>query len=240
MKIIIPMAGKGERFLSQGINTPKPLIDVCGMPMIEWALKSVEGIPCKDIIFIILAEHEKNYAVSSILEKMTKERPRIIVLDRVTKGQLCTVLAAKEYINTDEDILIHNTDTYLISNIKRDIKNRKKDTAGIISVIKAPGERWSFAKIDHMGRVIEVSEKVRISDYASTGMYYFSEGRQFVSTAEELIKDNETTGGEYYMILAYKRYIEKGLKVTISRADKMWDLGNVESLNKFKEICKKI
>ena len=34
MNILIPMAGAGSRFQEQGYKLPKPLIDVCGKPMI--------------------------------------------------------------------------------------------------------------------------------------------------------------------------------------------------------------
>lgn len=234
MKIVIPMAGRGERFLSRGIYTPKPLIDILGRPMMEWALKSVENLPHTETIFIVLREHERDYSVSGTIRRLAG-KARIIMLEEPTQGQLCTVLAAKRYIDTDEDILIHNIDTFLISDIASDVKNKSEDTAGIISVIEAPGERWSFAKTDDDGRVIEVAEKARISDNVSTGMYYFSSGKEFVTEAEELIKNRETARGEYYVILVYKKYIEKGKKIVISRARQMYDLGNVESLEAFKK-----
>ena len=35
MNVIIPMAGKGKRFVDAGYSFPKPLIDVNGKPMIQ-------------------------------------------------------------------------------------------------------------------------------------------------------------------------------------------------------------
>ena len=40
--IIIPLAGKGSRFVKEGYTTPKPLIDIDGSPMI---VKATECLP---------------------------------------------------------------------------------------------------------------------------------------------------------------------------------------------------
>jgi hypothetical protein len=54
-------------------------------------------------------------------------------------------------------------------------------------VSTAPGDQWSFRRIDHKGRVVEVAEKMRISNCASTGLYYFTSGRQLVEVSEQII-----------------------------------------------------
>tara|TARA_Y100000310_G_scaffold175397_1_gene175448 strand:- start:154 stop:297 length:144 start_codon:yes stop_codon:yes gene_type:complete len=43
MNILIPMAGAGSRFQEQGYDLPKPLIDVCGKPMIERVIESLNN-----------------------------------------------------------------------------------------------------------------------------------------------------------------------------------------------------
>ncbi len=68
----------------------------------------------------------------------------------------------------------------------------------------------SFAKTGEQGRVIAVAEKQRISDLASTGVYYFSDAKVFQKEAEQLIADKETTKGEYYVMPLYNRYLLKG------------------------------
>ena len=42
MNIVMPMAGRGHRFVEVGIDVPKPLIDVRGRPMYAWA---TDGLP---------------------------------------------------------------------------------------------------------------------------------------------------------------------------------------------------
>ena len=43
MQIIIPMSGFGERFRSAGYDTPKPLIEVDGKPIIEHIVEMFPG-----------------------------------------------------------------------------------------------------------------------------------------------------------------------------------------------------
>lgn len=231
MIVIVPMAGRGSRFANHGITTPKPLIEVANQPMVAWALKSIQGINYSKLIFVILDEHEIKYRISIWLEETFGAH--VIRIPKVTEGQLCTVLSARHFIDNDEDILIISSDTYVVSHLARHIAQRSEDCAGIISVANIPGDRWSFARVDEIGNVIEVAEKVRISDYASTGIYYFANGRQFVRMADQTIANCETVRGEYYIIPLYQKYIENGLKVEISQAEKMWDMGTPEALAAF-------
>jgi NDP-sugar pyrophosphorylase family protein len=235
MNLIIPMAGRGSRFANCGITTPKPLIPINAKPMIAWSLESLKGFSFSQVIFIILSMHEINFKISEELQKYVESPFKIILLDNITEGQLCTTLAAREYINSNEDVLIASSDTFVVSDLAKDINSRSTDTMGIISVANVPGESWSFARTDENGRVVEVSEKVRISNFASTGLYYFSNGYKFVQVADKIISSGEKMQGEYYVISVYKKYIEYGWRVDISLADEMWDMGTPESLKKFKD-----
>ena len=77
-------------------------------------------------------------------------------------------------------------------------------------MVRAPGDRWSFARTDASGRVVEVAEKRRISELASTGLYYFSHADELVATAREMFANGETTRGEYYVMPVYQKYIARG------------------------------
>jgi UDP-N-acetylglucosamine diphosphorylase / glucose-1-phosphate thymidylyltransferase / UDP-N-acetylgalactosamine diphosphorylase / glucosamine-1-phosphate N-acetyltransferase / galactosamine-1-phosphate N-acetyltransferase len=239
MKVIVPMAGRGSRFKNVGETTPKPLIPVLGKPMLYWALKSIDGLEYSQLIFIALKEHDVNFDLKKTLNKLYGDDITLILIDEVTEGQLCTVLAAEEYLNSSEDILITSSDTFVKSKIKEHISKKSDDCAGLISVADLPGDRWSFAKVDDAGRVVEVAEKRRISNHASTGLYYFSNGREFVTEAKKIIENKEKAQGEYYVIPVYQKFLEKGLSVEISIADEVYDMGTPESLRQSLEELSK-
>jgi UDP-N-acetylglucosamine diphosphorylase / glucose-1-phosphate thymidylyltransferase / UDP-N-acetylgalactosamine diphosphorylase / glucosamine-1-phosphate N-acetyltransferase / galactosamine-1-phosphate N-acetyltransferase len=234
VKIIIPMAGRGSRFAGNS-DLPKPLIPVAGKPMIAWALESVRHIPHNQMIFIALAEHEQNYSVRKMLEQILGCSPELVLIDKVTDGQLCTVLTAGAALDTDEDILVASSDTFVVSDLADDIAHRSPDCRGMISVADLPGDRWSFARTDGTSRVVDVSEKVRISNHASTGLYYFSSGRELKSVGEEMIRNREKTRGEYYVIPVYQKFIQHGWRVDISQVRAVWDMGTPEAKIAFEE-----
>ncbi|MBC8386766.1 MAG: glycosyltransferase family 2 protein [Actinobacteria bacterium] len=236
MKVVLPMAGRGSRFSKEGVVTPKPLIKVHGKPMIWWALQSLIGITYSKLIVVALLEHEKKYGIRDIFSKMGYHDVEYVFLNDVTEGQLCTVLTARHLINDEGDILITSSDTYVISNLGKDIVRKPDRCYGIISVANMPGEQWSFARTDYGDKVIEVAEKIRISDNASTGLYYFSNGVKFLEVADDLIAEGCKTKGEYYVIPVYQRFIDRGWNVHISKAKEMWDLGTPENLDYFEKM----
>jgi dTDP-glucose pyrophosphorylase len=237
MKVVLPMAGSGSRLAGQGLSTPKPLIETAGQPMVFWALESLDRLPISRYIFVVLREHDRVWQLGSLLSARIPNA-EIVAIDKVTEGQLCTVLAARDLIDTDEDLLIASCDTYVVSNLADDIARRDPACRGILSVADMPGDRWSFARTDESGRVVEVTEKVRISNHASTGLYYFSNGREFVEVADGMISRGERTRGEYYVMPVYQKYIERGWRVEISPAIEMWDMGTPASLEAFEARAK--
>lgn len=233
MIIVIPMAGRGSRFAQEGFQTPKPLIEVSGKPMIYHAWCSVKDIPCRRLIFIALREHEEQFGVSTILNQWIPVPHDIIFIDEVTEGQLCTILLASSHFLEGEGVLITASDTYIESNIGGEIINTTAN--GVISVYDLPGDQWSFALADDQGKVLRVTEKERISNDASTGIYYFANAKQMEHEARLMIAENDRTRGEFYIMPLYNRLINKGAEFILSHAQAMWDMGTPEAKNKFEK-----
>jgi len=225
------MAGRGSRYANVGYTKPKPLIEINGKPMLYHAFQSVKDVPYEKVIFIALKEHELAYDVSKIIKEQIVTDFELVLLDDVTEGQLCSVLTASHFFKENQALLIAASDSFIESNIAEEVKTSQAD--GIISVINLPGEQWSFAKTDENGKVIEVAEKTRISDYASTGIYYFNDAIRFEQQAKRLIQQKETTKGEYYIMPLFNKYIADGAEIELSHAKSMWDMGTPEAKQKF-------
>lgn len=233
MIVVLPMAGRGSRFEGAGYQRPKPLIEVDGVPMFILSLRSLEGVHYDKLVIVALEEHEQQYGISQYIAQYQLPHTSLVLLKDVTKGQLCTVLAAKDYIDKEEDVLIISSDTIVGSEIGKDIAQKNPTCQGLISVADMQGDRWSFAAVDESGKVIQVAEKQRISSHASTGLYYFSNGHDLVRYAEAMVQNNETTKGEFYVIPVYQKMIDQGKHVGISIATTMWDLGTPQSLTEY-------
>jgi len=238
MIVVVPMAGRGSRYTDRGYSIPKPLVEVAGKPMLFWALNSLRSITYEKIIFVALKQHEQEFSIREKLNEYLHTTFELVLIDHVTEGQLCTVLAAREFFKNDDELLIVASDSLVKSKIGEDIATRDSDIKGIISVIDLPGDRWSFAKVNEEGNVTEVAEKVRISNHASTGLYYFSRAGEFLNASDIIIKNNQKTRGEYYVIPVYQKLIEKNERVAISIAEEMWDMGTPEAKELFENYLK--
>lgn len=142
-------------------------------------------------------------------------------------------MLAIPHCNADEAIMVYNIDTYVEPN-----EMRYKDLSGDghIPCFHADGNHWSFARLDDSGNVVEVREKVRISDNCTLGAYYFSSARLYRELYEEFYSDDsQMEKNEKYIAPLYNLMIEKGMPVTISIVDaaKVHVLGTPEELQVF-------
>ena len=239
---VIPMAGRGERFLKAGYKTPKYMVKAGSKTLFEWAL---EGIPldlANKLIFICLQEHEEKYNVTSFIKKTINDKYPflndkyiVIFIKKVTRGQAETVLAAKKYINNSTSLVIYNIDSYFSSSRLRQrlisAKNQKID--GILGVFYDNNPKWSFAKINKKGFVSRTTEKNPISNIASTGLYVFTEGMDFVNAVEYALKTGMTTNDEFYIAPLYNILIKQNKKYIVDPVEEFWSLGTPEDLNFF-------
>jgi len=230
------MAGRGTRFSGpESAGLPKPLIQIAGRPMVAWALESIRDIPRSRIVFVALHQHEEQFQVSRTLRQWAGQDTIVHLIPSVTEGQLCTVLEAREFIDTDEDVLIASSDTVVVSRLGDDIAHRPGQRAGIISVAELPGDSWSFARLGEDGAVVEVAEKKRISPLCSTGLYYFASGKELVREGQAMVQREERTRAEFYVIPLYQALIDQGRRVEVSLASDVCDMGTPDAACRFEE-----
>jgi len=231
MNVLIPMAGAGSRFEQAGYTFPKPLIEVENKPMIQLVIESLNLNA--NYIFIIQKEHQIKYNIKSVLRILQPEC-KIIELDYLTEGAACTTLLAKEFINNSDPLIIANSDQYVSWNSSKALYDfNSKNLDGAILTFEAIHPKWSYAKCDDEGFVIEVAEKKVISKNATVGIYYWKKGSDYVSSAEEMIKKNIRVNNEFYVCPVYNEFLSKNKKVKIHNVDQMYGLGTPEDLETF-------
>ncbi len=244
MNIVIPMAGRGSRFLQESNKNPeyarpKPIIRIAGKTMIEWALSSLPLRKEHQLIFLVLKEHVEKAKIDEELRNIFGNEIKIIVVERVTEGAACTALLARELINNDTSLLITDSDHFIDGKtLFKEIESYEK-IDGIIPVFYANNAKWSFAKTDNEGYVIETAEKIQISRNANIGAYYFGKGRDFVWAAEEMIDENDRTNNEFYVAPVYNYLIRRGKLVRLSRPRFVHGLGTPKDVDKFLDFLKR-
>ena len=225
-KLIMPMAGRGTRFPDEKIE--KPLIQVHGLPMFVFAEKCI-NLDFSERIFIVRREQ-------NLKKDILKWFPDAVVveLENETQGTACTILTAKKYFE-NSSIFISNCDQYVEWNSNKFLQLISRGVDGVIPTFlnKEREKKWSFAELDD-NNVIRVKEKDPISDYATVGWYYFKEGKDFINSANTMIKNEDKVNNEFYTCPTYNWLLKDKSKIVKHfLVDKMQGIGTDKDLEIF-------
>lgn len=238
LNIVVPMAGRGSRFAAVGFTDPKPLIPLGGRPMIQWVIDNIRPARPHRFIFLCLAEHLERYP--RLAPQLAALCPGCVVVpvSQVTEGAACTVLLAKEHINSAAPLMIANSDQYVELDVDDYLRHLDAPgTAGLIMTFWSDHPKWSYCRLRPDGTVSEVVEKQVISNEATVGIYNFAHGHDFVSAAESMIARDLRVNGEFYVAPTYNLLIEKDARIVIAATgrdgDGMHGLGTPEDYRLF-------
>lgn len=237
INIVIPMAGAGSRFAKAGYKKPKPFIDVLGKPMICHVLDNLD-MPYAKFILLARKEHYDNEP-ETIQWIKNNYNVEFVLIDKLTEGAACTVLHAHRLINNDVPLLIANSDQIVDMNITDYINDSNaRNLDGSVLCFQDDDTKWSYAKIDDNGYIVEIKEKVVISEHATVGIYYFAKGKIFVENAIDMFVRNERVNNEFYVAPVYNYAIDKGDRFGIYNIDmnQMHGIGTPADLDKYIEF----
>jgi len=232
--ILIPMAGRGSRFEEQGYTDKKPFIDVNGKPMIHRVIENLGMEFDKEYMFIMICLQEDfdKYDFTEFEKVIGHNSYDVVILDDVTEGAAQTILQAKDLIDDDTPLMTMNSDQLVDWDIER-LFEMCEQFDGVIPCFYGEGNAWSYARTLDNGYVQEVAEKKQISKYATAGYYYWKKGSDFVKYAEQMIKDNSRTNGEFYVAPVYNWAVKDGKRIGVFMVDKCYSLGTPEDLQEY-------
>lgn len=238
LNILIPMAGLGDRFKQSGYTTIKPLISIFNKPMIQWAVESL-GID-GNFIFVVNTKNELHMELIHIL-KTLKPECTIIETDYLTEGPASSCLLAKSYVDNEEPLLITNCDqimTWEINKFKEYVETFDGD--GFVVTYDSNTTKNSYIRVDDSGVGVELAEKKVISSLSLNGIHFWKKGKDFVYSAEKMIKMNKRVNDEFYIAPTYNELIAIGKIIRNYSIDKNhhWPVGTPEDLNTFVENYK--
>jgi dTDP-glucose pyrophosphorylase len=237
LNIVLPIAGRGSRFAEAGYVLPKPLILVHGEPMIATVVRNIRPSGAHRVIFVALREHLETFGMRETLERVAPGAV-IVPVDSVTAGAACTVLLARAHIDTDDPLMLANSDQWVDVAIDRYLGTMTTQALdGLIMTMTADDPKWSFVGLGPTGLVTRVVEKQAISTEATVGIYNFRRGREFVRAADRMIAKDLRVNGEFYVAPVYNELIAGGARVGIhnvgSEGRGMYGLGIPRDLERF-------
>ena len=236
VNVVIPMAGDGNRFREAGYPAPKPFVDVRGATMIE---RVMENLFLPNARYILIAQQAHVDAQRRVVADLEERFPcEFVTLTQRTEGTAATVLFARRLFRGDVPLLIANSDQFVDDGCASMVSHAiEQDLDGCIMTFEEPtrNPKWSFARVDDRGFVVEVKEKVGISTHATVGIYYFRRGEEFVDAATQMIISNDRTNGEFYTCPVYNYLIAEGRRIGTwdIAAGSMHGLGTPADLDAF-------
>lgn len=205
------MAGEGSRFKKSGFDILKPRIKLFDKSLFFWSMRSFLKYFNEKFVFITLQEHDlKNFIIDEC-SQLNILNYEIYSLTQKTEGQAETVY---KFTNDKkiENITIFNIDTLLI-NYSRPKWFSKVDA--YMDCFISNSSKYSYAKIDKKGNVVDVAEKKVISNFASNGLYFFRNSDLFNSGYNKIIDENPG----HYVAPIYSFLIKEHYKIKMNLSD---------------------
>lgn len=233
--LAITMAGLGSRFAKAGYDCPKYEIEALGLPLFDWSMLSLEAFRVRGWRFIFATrEVDAEAYVRARCAVREIDVADVVTVEALTDGQATTALGLARLAPRDQPFAIYNIDTFVRPGAM--VPPDSTVAQGWIPCFPAPGEGWSFARCDASGDVVEVREKVRISDNATVGFYWFDNAARYVEAYEEYYAvSGREEKGERYVAPLYNHLIGAGQRVRIAslELDDVGMLGTPEQVAAF-------
>lgn len=229
LRIIIPAAGLGTRFTEAGYTLPKPLIEADGVPMIQRVADMFKGIPDCEVLAV---------TTSNMARKVRDLGIKVIPIDYVQKGAAMTVLCANGYVEAEDEVVVVNSDNIFDYDMRAFIDSaRQMNAIGSILTFEVEDGPWSYVRV-WGSKVFEVREKVKISNIATAGAYYFNKWHSLRWAIMNEVISNDVYNGEFYLAPVYNYIIAASGIVTqhLISKDLFHCLGTPEALEEYNRV----
>lgn len=229
--LVMPMAGRGSRFMRDGRATPKPLIELFGHPFFWWAVESIAGaVTIREMVFVVLAEHVSEFGIDrQILARYPEAK--IVALPEVTAGAAETAAAGIAALETPGPFAVNDCDHAFRAEHLESVVARLRDGAsGALVGFRSTSPAYSYVQLDGRGMVAGTVEKQVVSPFAIAGCYFFADPATFASRFERYRNDCPYT--ELFLSGLYNEIINDGGEVLFHELARHVSFGTPEELER--------
>lgn len=237
---IFPMAGRGSR--TKELGEFKPFIEINGVKMLGWLLRSIAGKieEGDELIFITTAEYSEQFDVQSGVEDILRDEGitnsfELITTDGVPQGPSATVYHAAAHLVSNQPAIVVNCDQYIDFDMPEEMPQR----SGFLPVYAQFGQKSSYVEIED-AVITRIVEKQNISNLASAGVYAVSDSRALLRAIEKQFEEKQLTNNEFYVGPALNNLIHEGYRFYPTAVRAKYDLGNVAGIDLFERFAESI
>ena len=237
------MCGEGTR--TSRLGPCKPLVSIKGKAIIEHFLEGICHLVARgdEVIYIFREDHDKAYDLGRKVflahqRYLPDTRICTVTAEMKTEGPADTVRLSAKDLNQTNQIIIINHDQVIDFCLPPLLDN----TNIYIPVSFDFTGKSSYVSISDDHRIVQIAEKQLISFYASAGVYVFP-NKAMLQRALDMdyratIKELKTS--EIYVSHLVQNTIDSqgGCEVLPLEVYKKYDLGNCESIERFKSTLR--
>ena len=226
MKVILPVAGKGERMRPYTNKKPKCLLPVGGKTIIDWIVEGILSLNPTEIIFIT---GYKADSINQFLKSRTSWGKTRTIFQNDPQGLGQAINLALPYIDDNEPLLIILGDTLFDANF--DILAEATENILYTQKVKDPS-RFGVAKTNKEAYIERLVEKPKdfVSNEAIVGIYYIKDVKELRKSIRHLVDNDIRTRGEFQLTDALQMMIENGCKFRDVPVQEWLDCGLPEAL----------
>ena len=235
-RILIPMAGAGQRFADAGYTVNKTAIMTEDRatwqekPLVVCATKDLPGVAAdgSNVIYVDRNFHQTDGVEDAI--RAWYPQAAFITVDHLTEGQACTCMLAEPYLDPEQPLLIAGCDNGM--DIDRDAFDALTKECDCIvftyrhneAVLANPNAYgWMIADAD--GNITGTSIKKAISDSpmedpAVVATFWFRRAAVFIEATKKMIAENDRINGEFYVDQTVKHVLDLGYRAKIFDIDR--------------------
>ena len=229
MKLIIPMAGRGTRLRPHTHVTPKPLLPVVGLPMVERIIRTfVEVLPRKleKGVFILGADFPDAVRVQLTQICQRYDMMADFEVQDIADGTAHAVYCAAEHLDGELVVVFADTLFYM----SPDIALEDSDVVAWVKHVEDP-RRFGVVVKDG-DRITDFVEKPTepISNEALIGIYYIRDGAVLREAIRyQLDHQLRGAGNEYQLTDALDRMLKQGGVFRTATVNEWLDCGTLET-----------
>lgn len=237
MKVLILAAGYGTRLYPLTLNTPKPLLDISGKPLINYLLDKVCNESDLSEVIVVTNEKFHNDFQSWAKQQEGFSMPISVVNDGTSSpddrlGSIGDIKYVLEYLTIDEDLLVLGGDNLFDYDLDEYISFAKKKspfaTIGLYDVCSLDDATlFGVVELEDGGKIKGFEEKPEKPKSTLIAMcsYYFP--RQSLGLIKQYVDETQRTdkAGDYIHWL-----VEKGDVYGFQFNGAWYDIGSLEAL----------
>lgn len=218
MNVLMLAGGQSDSNSDDG-NYPLCLAEINGAPLIQHLVQACAGIGINRFVAAFRKADIAEFHLDSILRVLLPSAI-IVSAENDTCGAACTALLAIGYVNNDEELLIVNGNELIAVDYRTVVANfRKRELDAGTVTFSSIHPRYSYVRLAEDELVIEAAEKRPISRHATAGFYWFARGRDFVRSAQAMIRKDASVNGSFYICPALNEMVLEQNRIGIFPID---------------------